>query len=188
MGSGAAGADDCAGIARLMGSRKADYRRTTRSWSAVAAGELASPGVPRGVAFQQIDAATDQPLGQRHAEMTSAAVGPSLVDFEDDRTVGHESHMPNRPIVESGDFHRGTFREKRRQGRRPCLDEARYNRRLKCPAALAADWRNEDDVDGRVEPAFDLVKLCRLFTWKRQSSATFVGDQVVRSLLRRGNC
>jgi len=45
------------------------------------------------------------------------------------------------------------------------LDEPRYNRRLKCPATLAADWRNEDDVAGRVEPAFDPVKLCRLFTW-----------------------
>jgi hypothetical protein len=70
--------------------------------------------------------------------------------------------------------------------RRPCRDEPRYNRRLKCTAALAADWRKEDDVDGRVEPAFDPVKLCRLITRKRQSSATFVGDRVVRSLLRAG--
>jgi len=85
----------------------------------VAAGELVSLGTPRGVAFQQIDAATDQPLGQRHAEMASAAVGPSLVEFEDDRAVGHESHMPNRPVVESGDFHRGNFREKKKAGAAP---------------------------------------------------------------------
>jgi hypothetical protein len=45
--------------------------------------------------------------------MASAAVGPSLVKFEDDRAVGHESHMPHRPVVESGNFHRGTFREKK---------------------------------------------------------------------------
>jgi hypothetical protein len=89
------------------------------SLPAVAAGELASLGTPRGVAFQQIDAATDQPLGQRHAEMASAAVGPSLVEFEDDRAVGHESHMPNRPVVESGDFHRGNFREKKKAGAAP---------------------------------------------------------------------
>ena len=89
------------------------------SLPAVAAGELASLGTPRGVAFQQIDAATDQPLGQRHAEMASAAVGPSLVEFEDDRAVGYESHMPNRPVVESGDFHRGNFREKKKAGAAP---------------------------------------------------------------------
>jgi hypothetical protein len=89
------------------------------SLPAVAAGELASLGTPRGVAFQQIDAATNQPLGQRHAEMASAAVGPSLVEFEDDRAVGHESHMPNRPVVESGDFHRGTFHEKKKAGAAP---------------------------------------------------------------------
>ena len=91
------------------------------SLPAVAAGELASLGTPRGVAFQQIDAATDQPLGQRHAEMASAAVGPSLVEFEDDRAVGHESHMPNRPVVESGDFHRGTFRENKGRGAAPAV-------------------------------------------------------------------
>jgi hypothetical protein len=51
--------------------------------------------------------------------MASAAVGPSLVEFEDDRAVGHESHMPNRPVVESGDFHRGTFREKKKAGAAP---------------------------------------------------------------------
>jgi hypothetical protein len=51
--------------------------------------------------------------------MASAAVGPSLVEFEDDRAVGHESHMPNRPVVESGDFHRGTFREKKKAGATP---------------------------------------------------------------------
>jgi hypothetical protein len=89
------------------------------SLPAVPAGELASLGTPRGVAFQQIDAATDQPLGQRHAEMASAAVGPSLVEFEDDRAGGHESHMPNRPVVESGDFHRGTFYEKKKAGAAP---------------------------------------------------------------------
>lgn len=89
------------------------------SLPAVAAGELASLGTPRGVAFQQIDAATDQPLGQRHAEMASAAVGPSLVECEDDRAVGHVSHMPHRPVAESGDFHRGTFREKKKAGAAP---------------------------------------------------------------------
>lgn len=89
------------------------------SLPAVAAGELASLGPPRRVALQEIDAATDQPLGQRHAEMASEAVGPSLVECEDDRAVGHESHMPHRPVVESGDFHRGTFREKKKAGAAP---------------------------------------------------------------------
>jgi hypothetical protein len=48
---------------------------------------------------------TDQPLSQRHAEMASAAVGPPLVECEDDRAVGHVSHMPHRPVVERVDFH-----------------------------------------------------------------------------------
>jgi hypothetical protein len=86
---------------------------------AAAAGEITSLGPPRGVALQKIDPATDHPLGQRHAEMASATVWPSLVEFEDDRAVGHESHMPNRPVVESGDFHRGNFREKKKAGAAP---------------------------------------------------------------------
>ena len=89
------------------------------SLPAVAAGELASLGTPRGVAFQQIDAATDQPLGQRHTEMASAAAGPPLVEFENDRAVGHVLHMPHGTVVESGDFHRGTFREKKKAGAAP---------------------------------------------------------------------
>jgi hypothetical protein len=71
------------------------------------------------VAFQEIDAAADQPLGKRHAEMASPAVGPSFVEIEDDRAVGHVSHMPHRPVVERGDFHRGTFREKKKAGAAP---------------------------------------------------------------------
>ena len=89
------------------------------SLPAAAAGELASLGPPRGVAFQQIDAATDQPLGQRYAEMASTAIGPSLIEFKDDRAVGHVSHMLHGPVVESGDFHRGTFREKKKAGAAP---------------------------------------------------------------------
>ena len=86
---------------------------------AAAAGALTSLGPPRGVALQEIDAAADEPLGQRHAEMASGAVGPPLVKLEDNRAVGHESHIPNRPVVESGDFHRGTFREKKKAGAAP---------------------------------------------------------------------
>ena len=65
------------------------------------------------MAFQQIHTTTDQPLGQRHAEMASAAAGPPLVELQNDRTFGHVSHMPDRPFVKHGDFHRDTFREKK---------------------------------------------------------------------------
>jgi large subunit ribosomal protein L7/L12 len=40
--------------------------------------ELTGLGLPRRVTLQEIDAATDEPLGQRHAEMASAAAGPPL--------------------------------------------------------------------------------------------------------------
>jgi hypothetical protein len=45
--------------------------------------------------------------------MASAAVGPPLVELHNDRTVGHVSHMPYRPVVERVDFHRDTFHEKK---------------------------------------------------------------------------
>ncbi|NCX97334.1 MAG: hypothetical protein EBX35_01765, partial [Planctomycetia bacterium] len=61
----------------------------------MAAGELASLGTPRGVAFQQIDAATDQPLGQRHAIMASAAVGPSLETLYVETSI--VSYLRGRP-------------------------------------------------------------------------------------------
>lgn len=51
--------------------------------------------------------------------MASAAVGPPLVELQNDRTVGHVSHMPYRPVVERVDFHRGTFREKKKTGAAP---------------------------------------------------------------------
>jgi hypothetical protein len=86
---------------------------------ATAAGELPGLGQRRRVAFQQIDAAACQPLGQRHAEMTSTAVGPPLVEFQYHRADRHVSHMPHWPVFERGDFHHETFREKRRQGRHP---------------------------------------------------------------------
>jgi len=71
------------------------------------------------MAFQQIDTAAGQPLGQRHAEMASAASGPPLVEFQDDRAVGHVANMPHWPVVECGDFHHGTFREKKKAGATP---------------------------------------------------------------------
>ena len=71
----------------------------------------------------------------------------------------------------------------------PLPYEPRYSHRLKGLATLAtAAWRNEDEDDRLVVPADDLVKKCRLFTLKRQSSVTFGADRVVRSSLRRGNC
>jgi hypothetical protein len=66
-----------------------------------------------------MDTATDQPLGQRHAEMPSATAGPPLVELESDRAVGHVSHMSHGPVVERGDFHHGTFREKKKAGAAP---------------------------------------------------------------------
>jgi hypothetical protein len=85
----------------------------------VAAVELTGLGLPRRVTLQEIDAATDEPLGQRHAEMASAAAGPPLVKLKDDRAVGHVSHMPHGTVVESGDFHHGTFRKKKKAGAAP---------------------------------------------------------------------
>jgi hypothetical protein len=51
--------------------------------------------------------------------MTSAAAGPPLVELENDRAVKHVSHMPHRPVVKCGDFHHGTFREKKKAGAAP---------------------------------------------------------------------
>jgi hypothetical protein len=51
--------------------------------------------------------------------MASAAVGPPLVELQNDRTVGHISHMPYRPVVERVDFHRDTFRKKKKAGAAP---------------------------------------------------------------------
>jgi len=76
-------------------------------------------GPLRCVAFQEIDTAAGQPLGQRHAEMASTAVGATLKEFENDRTVGHVANMPYRAVVECGDFHHGTFREKKKAGATP---------------------------------------------------------------------
>ena len=86
---------------------------------AATTGKLTRLGTSGSVAFQKINTATDQPLGQRYAEMASAAIGPPLVEFQNDRAVGHVSHIPHRPVVERVDFHRDTFRKKRRQGRHP---------------------------------------------------------------------
>ena len=91
--------------------------RTTRR--SEAAGELTGLSLSRHVAFQEIDTAADKPLAKRHAEMASTAVGPPLVEFQNDRPVGHVAHVPHRPVVECGDFHHVTFREKRRQERHP---------------------------------------------------------------------
>jgi hypothetical protein len=71
------------------------------------------------MAFQKIDTAAGEPPGQRHAEMASTTRGPTLVEFEDDRAVGHVLHMPHRSVVERGDFHHGTFREKKKAGAAP---------------------------------------------------------------------
>jgi hypothetical protein len=46
--------------------------------------------------------------------MASAAGGPTLVEFQNDRAVGHVLHMPHRPVVECGDFHHVTFRENKK--------------------------------------------------------------------------
>jgi hypothetical protein len=82
--------------------------------------------------------------------MASATVWPSLVEIEDDRAVGHVSHMPHRPVVERGDFHHETFRAQKKAGAAPegaapaVMNLEIVVGRLRS-AALAANWRNEDD-------------------------------------------
>jgi hypothetical protein len=104
--------------------------------------EPAGLSTPRCVAFQQIDAAAGQPLGQRHADMASAAGGAALVESEDDRAVGHVPHMPHRAVVERGDFHHVTFREKK-EGRggtrrhRPCRKKHKQPSGLQSRSAMA---------------------------------------------------
>jgi hypothetical protein len=75
--------------------------------------------------------------------MASAAVGPSLVKFEDNRAVGHVSHMPHRPVVERGDFHRGTFREKKKAGAAP---------NGAAPAVMNLDTTAGSDAQRRLPP------------------------------------
>jgi hypothetical protein len=82
--------------------------------------------------------------------MASAAVGPPLVEFQHHRAVGHVSHMPHRPVVERGDFHHETFRAQKKAGAAPegaapaVMNLEIVVGRLRS-AALAANWRNEDD-------------------------------------------
>lgn len=51
--------------------------------------------------------------------MPRAAVGLPLVECENDRAVGHVTHMPHRPVMKRGDLHQKPFREKKKAGAAP---------------------------------------------------------------------
>ena len=67
-------------------------------------GFVAYPLGSAGSVAGQGDTAAGQPLGQRHAEMASTAVGATLEEFRNDRADGHVANMPYRAVVECGEF------------------------------------------------------------------------------------
>jgi hypothetical protein len=107
--------------------------------------------------------------------MPRAAVGLPLVECENDRAVGHVTHMPHRPVMKRGDLHQKPFREKKKagaapEGAAPAEMNIEIGRALANPAVAEYRFSHSGMTRKKLPPREEATAVKTIW-WQRPESA-----------------